>query len=146
MQRNFSANDIDNATSRILPDRILKRIGLMSLISATVMVVAAINLVGCANEGSYAVGYSAAYYAPDYGPYYGEYLYGGDPYWGLGPYYGTDIIIHGGHHRLYYGGHHFTHDRAGGFARIGGGGRAVTAIGLHADLRPNHRVVMSIDR
>jgi uncharacterized membrane protein YgcG len=122
MKRNFSANDVDNATSHGLPDEPLARAGLMFLISAALMVVAAITFAGCTDGGSYAVGYGASYYAPDYSPYYSDYVYGGDPYWGLGPYYGGDIIINGGHHRLYYGGHHFAHDRGGGFARMGGGG------------------------
>jgi hypothetical protein len=122
MKKNFSSTRIVNATGQVLPAQPIARGGVMFLMSATLIVAAAITFSGCANGGSYAVGYNASYYTPDYGPYYGEYLYGGDPYWGPGPYYNNEIIINGGHHRLYYGGHHFIHDRGGGFARMGGGG------------------------
>ena len=121
MKTDFSAKNINNATQTDLPDERFPRSGLMLLISAVLVSVVAISFPGCADGGSYVAGYSASYYAPDYSPYYGDYLYGGEPYWGFGPYYNTDIIIHGGHHRLYYGGHHFAHDWGGGFSRVGGG-------------------------
>ena len=122
MKTHFPENNNNNATHNDLWDERLPRSSLMFLMSAALLFVAAISFTGCAGGGSYVAGYSTSYYAPDYSPYYGEYLYGGEPYWGLGPYYNTDIIIHGGHHRLYYGGHHFAHDWGGGLPRMGGGG------------------------
>jgi hypothetical protein len=118
MKTNFSANNIDNPMCGDLSDERAGRFGFKFLISAALMVIAAVSFTGCAG-GYYAAGYGPAYYGPDYGPYYAEYDYGGYPYWGTGAYYGGEIVVGGVHHRGYYGGHHFAHEWGGGHPRVG---------------------------
>jgi hypothetical protein len=86
----------------------LKRAALVA-----VLAFAGFGYTGCVATGV-GVGYDTGYYAPSYSPYYADYGYGGDPYWGAGPYVGSTVIIGGRSHRGYYGEHHFARDYRGG--------------------------------
>jgi hypothetical protein len=112
MKTDFSGNNIDNTMRGHLRNEQGARFGLKLFIIPALLVAAAFGFSGCA-QGNYASGYGSSYYAPDYGSYYGDYGYGGDPYWGSGPYSGGEIVVGGTRHRGYYGGHHFTHESSG---------------------------------
>jgi hypothetical protein len=107
-----------------------------------VLALGAFGYTGCVATGV-GVGYDTGYYAPSYSTYYGDYGYGGAPYWGVGPYVGSTVIIGGRSHRGYYGGHHFARDYRGGrthfsragFSRRGAGGSRPAISGRRGERR-----------
>jgi hypothetical protein len=92
------------------------------------LVLATFAFQGCAAEYT-----SSGYYAPSYGAIYADYGYDGIPWWGVGPFVDTEIIVAGHRHHRHYGGHHYAHDwhrggewNRGGFNRGGFRGRPMT--------------------
>lgn len=101
----------------------------LHLLGAAMLAALAISFSGCAAGLGYG---GSGYYAPSYSSYYSDYGYGGEPYWGAGPYVGSTIVIGGRSHRGYYGGHHYARDwRGGGRSFRSGGYNRGGASGFH---------------